>query len=55
MDHPKDDVSAPVAAVCLLDLETAPVNSEEVKLATRRDPLLGKVLKIVLRGSGNVR
>ena len=39
----------------MLDLETAPVNSEEVKLATRRDPLLGKVLNIVLWGSGGSR
>ena len=48
------DESSMVRSVRLLEVESCPVSEEEVKTATRRDPILSKVLNTVLTGWGEV-
>ena len=50
LDFQPADVSSSVAPVRMLEMQSAPVNERDVRVATRRDPVLSKLLCCVLKG-----
>ena len=49
-----EDVSTQVVSVQLLDVECCPVSEEEVRTMTRRDPIISKLLRVILQGWNGV-
>ena len=50
----EDDVSTQVVSVQLLDVDCCPVSEEEVRELTRREPVMSKLLRVVLQGWNGV-
>ena len=50
LDFHPTDVSSSVFPVRMLEMQSAPVNEKDVRVATRRDPVLSKLLCCVLKG-----
>ena len=50
LDFQSVDVSRPVFHVRMLEMDSSPVDEKELRTATRRDPVLSKLLCCVLKG-----
>ena len=48
------EATTSVVSVRLLDVEMSPVTEEEVRTATRRNPVMSKLLNVILQGWGGV-
>ena len=50
----EEDVSTQVVSVQLFEVECCPVSEEEVRELTRREPVMSKLLRVVLQGWNGV-